>query len=97
MGTGPGHGAIDSLMSLLINLFCMTTGLAVRSLANTSYRQPEQWECQPDTSYYFGDRATQVPQGREIINLREYPPPDLVIEVVDSSLARRSWYKAITV
>ncbi|NJL56063.1 Uma2 family endonuclease [bacterium] len=87
MGTGPGHGAIDSLMSFLINLFCMTTGVAVRSLANTSYRQPEQWECQPDTSYYFGDRATQVPQGREIINLNENPPPDLVIEVADSSLA----------
>ncbi len=87
MGTGPGHGAIDSLMSFLINLFCMTTGVAVKSLANTSYRQPEQWECQPDTSYYLGDRTTQVPQGREIVNLSEYPPPDLVIEIADSSLA----------
>ncbi len=87
MGTGPGHGTIDSLMSLLINLFCMTAGIAVRSLANTSYRQPERWQCQPDTSYYLGDRTTQVPQGREIVNLSEYPPPDLVIEIADSSLA----------
>jgi len=34
-----------------------------------------------------GDRATLAPQGRAIANLDDTPPPDLAIEIADSSLA----------
>jgi Uma2 family endonuclease len=44
-------------------------------------------ECQPDVSYYIGERAQLAPSGSSIASLDVTPPPDLVIEVADSTLA----------
>ncbi|MHC5826199.1 MAG: Uma2 family endonuclease, partial [Nostoc sp.] len=44
-------------------------------------------EAQPDVSYYIGENADVIPYGTSIINLDIYPPPDLVIEVANTSLA----------
>ncbi|MCG6134295.1 MAG: Uma2 family endonuclease [Nostoc sp. LLA-1] len=52
-----------------------------------SYRQVGVREVQPDISYYIGDNADVIPYGTSIINLDVYPPPDLVIEVANTSLA----------
>ena len=39
------------------------------------------------STYYIGDRANIAPQGTSIASLDVTPPPDLVIEVADSTLA----------
>lgn len=44
-------------------------------------------ECQPDASYYIGERAQLVPQGSAVVDLDSYLPPDLVIEVANTSLS----------
>ena len=44
-------------------------------------------ECQPDVSYYIGNRSQLAHQGTSIASLDVTPPPDLVIEVADSTLA----------
>jgi len=59
----------------------------IRGLTNASYRKPGLRECQPDSSFYFGDSVNASPTGREIADLGNYSPPDLVIEIADSSLA----------
>ncbi len=38
-------------------------------------------------SYYIGENADVIPFGTSIINLDIYPPPNLVIEIANSSLA----------
>jgi len=43
-------------------------------------------EAQPDASYYIGENADIVPWGTSIIDLDIYSPPDLVIEVANTSL-----------
>lgn len=44
-------------------------------------------DAQPDSAYYIGDNADAIPWGTTIIDLDTYPPPDLVIEVANTSLA----------
>ncbi|MCR8526225.1 Uma2 family endonuclease, partial [Escherichia coli] len=41
---------------------------------------------QPDVSYNISDRANVIPWGTSIVDLNVYPPPDLVIEVANTSL-----------
>jgi Uma2 family endonuclease len=100
MGVGPDHAHDNSVILMVINLFCILTGLPVECLINASYRKPGYKEAQPDISYYIGDRAILTPKGSQIINLDEQPGPDLAIEIADSSLSddlgkKRLLYEAI--
>jgi len=87
MGVGANHAAINLIISLLVELYCIVRGIPFRGLTNASYRKAGLRECQPDSSFYFGDSVNASPTGREIANLDNYSPPDLVIEIADSSLA----------
>ncbi|WP_293086772.1 Uma2 family endonuclease [Okeania sp. SIO3B5] len=44
-------------------------------------------EVQPDISYYIGDNANIIPRGTSIVDLGTYSPPDLVIEIANTSLS----------
>ena len=44
-------------------------------------------ECQPDVSYYLGNRAQFVPQGRSVVDLSSVPSPDLAIEIASTTLS----------
>ena len=52
-----------------------------------SYRKKGHTEFQPDASYYIGNKADVIPWGTRIIDLEQYPLPDLVIEISDTSIA----------
>lgn len=57
--------------------------------------------CQPDLSYYIGERAKLAVTGTSV-DLNSYPAPDLVIEVVNTSLSddigkKRLLYEAMEV
>jgi Uma2 family endonuclease len=59
-------------------------------------------ECQPDISYYVGDRTQNAPQSSAIVDLDESFPPDIVIEIADTSLgydlgAKRLLYEEVRV
>jgi len=54
---------------------------------NSTYQKTGYQEAQPDVSYYANENADAVPWGTSVINLDNYPPPDLVIEVANTSLA----------
>lgn len=87
MPIGPDHSRDNAIILFAINLFCTIKSLAFNSLDNCSYRMTGIRECQPDISYYIGERAGLAPKGTAITNLDTTPPPDLVIEVADSTLA----------
>ncbi|GGA53940.1 Uma2 family endonuclease [Okeania sp. KiyG1] len=84
---GPNHSRDNATILFAINLFCTIKSLAFNSLDNCSYRMVGVRECQPDISYYIGERAKLAPKGTAITNLGTTPPPDLVIEIADSTLA----------
>lgn len=84
---GHDHAADNTIITLAVSLFCIAKNIPIKGLTNCTYRKTGVNECQPDVSYYVRDKAQIVPWGTSIIDLDLYPPPDLVIEVANTSLA----------
>ena len=87
MPTGADHSRYHLLMAFAINLFCTIGGIAINGFDNCSYRKTGIRECQPDLSYYCGERARLAPVGTSVINMDEQATPDLVIEISNTSIS----------
>lgn len=83
---GPNHSLDNGLIVILVNLFGIAKGIPLKLLINCSYRKPGVREAQPDASYYIG-RVQLAPTGSSVVNLDNNSPPDLAIEIADTSLA----------
>ncbi len=86
MPTGADHSRYHIIMAFAINLLCTIEGIAINGLDNCSYRKTGIRECQPDLSYYCGERARLAPKGTSIVNLDEQNTPDLVIEIANTTI-----------
>jgi len=86
MGVGADHAFVNTVVIILISLYCMKRNILAKGFTNCSYRKVGIRECQPDISYYVGDRTQNSPQSSAIVDLDENPPPDVVIEIADTSL-----------
>ncbi len=84
---GNDHASDHTIILFAVNLFASIKGIALNGKDNCTYRKAGFKEAQPDVSYYIGENADVVPYGTSIIRLDIYPPPDLVIEVANTSLA----------
>ncbi|MEH2170139.1 MAG: Uma2 family endonuclease [Nostoc sp.] len=84
---GNDHASDHAIILFAVNLFASIKGIALNGKDNCTYRKIGFNEAQPDVSYYIGEDADVIPYGTSIINLDIYPPPDLVIEVANTSLA----------
>ncbi|PSB21756.1 hypothetical protein C7B65_03350 [Phormidesmis priestleyi ULC007] len=84
---GHDHAADNTIASFTVNLFCGLKAIPTQGLTNCTFRKVEFEEAQPDIAYYIGANAEAIPWGTTIIDLDTYPPPDLVIEVANTSLA----------
>ena len=88
---GHDHGSDHAVIMLAVNLFAIFKNIDFKGIDNSTYRKLGLKDAQPDASYYLGKNADLIPYRTSIIDLEKYPPPDLVIEVANSSL---SDYKA---
>jgi Uma2 family endonuclease len=86
MGVGPDHARDNGIIYFAITLFCTINRIPLQGLINCSYRKTGVRECQPDVSYYVGERVQLSPQGSSIVDLDTISPPDLAIEIADTSL-----------
>ena len=86
MGVGPDHASDNHIIAFAITLFCTLNRSPLQGLINCSYRKTDVRECQPDISYYVGERVQLAPQGSSIADLDAIAPPDLAIEIADTSL-----------
>lgn len=84
---GHDHASDHTMIIFAVNLFASIKGIDVHGLDNCTYRKTGSQDAQPDVSYYIGNDADVVPWGTSIIDLNYYPPPKLVIEVANASLA----------
>ena len=87
MSTGSDHSNDHTVLIFAITLFATLRGIPITTKDGCSYRKPEIEEFQPDASCYIGNNANAIPWGTRVVNLQEYPVPDLVIEVADTSLS----------
>jgi Uma2 family endonuclease len=86
MPTGADHSRYHVILTFAINLFCTIGGIAINGFDNCTYRKTEIRECQPDLSYYTGERARLAPVGKSLVNLDEQAIPNLVIEISNTTL-----------
>ena len=84
---GNDHSKDHSNIHTATSLFAISKKVAIDIRDNCSYRKAGIKEFQPDLSCYVGDNANAIPWGVGVLNLDEYPAPDLVIEVSNSSLS----------
>jgi Uma2 family endonuclease len=84
---GNEHSQDHSIINHAVYLYATLKNIPLTGKDNCSYRQVGLKEFQPDLSYYVGDNANAIPWGVGIVNLDEYPVPDLVIEISNTSLA----------
>jgi Uma2 family endonuclease len=83
---GNDHSLDHAIIIVGVNLFAILKNIPLNARDNCSYRKTGVQECQPDVSYYIGENAQVVGRGKSIINLDNYPPPDLAIEVASTTL-----------
>jgi Uma2 family endonuclease len=84
---GDAHSLDHSIVMFAVNLFATLKGIDINGRDNCTYRKTGCREAQPDASYYIGENVNVIPRGDSVINLDIYPPPTLVIEVANTSLA----------
>lgn len=84
---GHDHASDNTIAILVISLFATIRNIPIKGLTNCTYRKTGVRECQPDISYYIGERIQLVPRGTNIINLDNYRAPDLAIELGKSTIA----------
>ena len=96
------HGQDHVIIIFAVNLFVALKQIPATGLDTTTFRKIGVRECQPDVAYYFGKNAKAIPSGTGIVNLDQYPAPNLVIEIARSSLlddlgTKRSLYEELGV
>lgn len=80
------HGQDHVIIIFAVNLFVALKQMPATGLDTTTFRKIGVRECQPDVAYYFGKNAKAIPSATGIVNLDQYPAPNLVIEIARSSL-----------
>lgn len=83
---GPLHARQNSIISKVISLYATVKNIRIVELVNASFRQLATREFQPDLSYYIGTDFELPPRTNTPINLNEFSPPRLVVEIGASSV-----------
>lgn len=84
---GNDHSQDHSIINHAVYLYATFKAIPLNGKDNCSFRRFGLREFQPDLSLYVGDNASTIPWGVGVVNLDEYPAPDLVIEVANASLS----------
>ncbi|MBD2081874.1 Uma2 family endonuclease [Leptolyngbya sp. FACHB-17] len=84
---GHDHAADNTIANFAVTLFCTLKEIPAKGLNNCTFRKAGVREAQPDLAYYLNENAEIVPWGTTIIDLDRFPPPDLVIEIANTSLS----------
>ncbi|NCR22827.1 MAG: Uma2 family endonuclease [Microcystis aeruginosa L111-01] len=74
------HARDHHVVFLGVSLYAILKEIPFQGLPTCSYRKRGIREVQPDISYYLGEKANLIPSATSIIDLNQYPPPDLVID-----------------
>ena len=84
---GNDHASDHTVIMYAVNLYGTLKKINFNGKDSCSYRKKGCREAQPDASYYIGEKANAIPYGTSIVDLDQYPPPDLAIEVAKTTLS----------
>ncbi|WP_247217075.1 Uma2 family endonuclease [Synechococcus sp. C9] len=83
---GSGHSQANTILTLVVTLYCMAKNIRIVGFTNGSFRQAGVRECQPDLAFYVGDDFQIPPKTSQPIEINEFGAPHLVIEVAATTL-----------
>ncbi len=83
---GNDHASDHSIINSAISIYTALKGIKLNGKDNCTYHKIGSKGVQPDLSYYIDNNVKAIPYGTSIINLDKYPPPNLVIEIANTSL-----------
>lgn len=83
---GPRHGRQTSVISKAISLFATTKNIRLVEFVQTSFQTPGVSEFQPDLAFYIGSGLRVPSQTDAPVNLEQYDPPTLVVEISTASV-----------
>jgi Uma2 family endonuclease len=100
MSTGSDHSNDHMLIIFALSFFAATRDIEMTGKDGCSYRKTGFDEFQPDVSCYVGESVNVIPWGTRVVDLDQYPIPNLVIEISDTSFAddfgtKRSQYETL--
>lgn len=84
---GPRHGRQNSIVSKAVSLFATIKNVRIVEFDNTSFRNAGNSEFQPDLAFYIGSGLRVPPQTNAPIDLTQYDPPTLVVEIGADSVS----------
>jgi Uma2 family endonuclease len=84
---GPRYGRQTSVISKAVSLFATIKNVRIVELANTSFRKVGIGEFQPDLAFYIGSGLRVPPLTDTPVDLQQYDPPSLVVEIGDSTVS----------
>lgn len=84
---GINHAEDTSIIDTLVSIFCARKGIPIRGLHCCGFRKTNFQECQPDLAFYLESLEKSPPRSNAPVDLDNYPPPALVVELTDSSLS----------
>jgi len=78
---GSSHSQDNSIAHNVVSLYAIIKNIRIKTLMNCSFRRAGIREFQPDLAFYVGAEFRFPPRANSPINLEEFPPPTLVIEL----------------
>jgi Uma2 family endonuclease len=99
---GWNHAEDNSIISTLVILFCALKKIPVKEVTNCSFRKTGIREAQPDIAFYLTSLENIPPRSNSPVDLNQYAPPALAVEMAASSLSddlgeKRLLYEALAV
>jgi Uma2 family endonuclease len=99
---GAGHGRQNTVIAQVVSLYAMVRNLRVAGFTNCSFYKAGVRGCQPDVAFYIGADFQLPPQDNSPIDIDEFGPPALAIEIGASSFkddlgAKRLLYERLGV
>ncbi|MFP4336310.1 MAG: Uma2 family endonuclease [Halothece sp.] len=84
---GINHSRDNSVVARLISLFATLKNIQVVEFTNVTLRKSQIQESQPDSTFYLGKIPNLPPRSNQPIDLNQYSPPTLVLEISSTSLS----------
>lgn len=87
MPIGFAHGRDNSTLASVVTLYGTLKNISFLSITNGSFRKTGERECQPDLAYYIGKEIQRPPKNNQPVNVDQYGPPTLAIEIASTTLS----------
>ncbi|MGL4618412.1 Uma2 family endonuclease [Chroococcidiopsis sp.] len=78
---GSSRSQDNHIAVIIVNLYASVRQIRIKGLVNCSFRRAGIREFQPDLAFYIGTEFRFPPRSNSPINVEEFPPPTLVIEL----------------